>query len=122
MGVDGILYLDIRDPYPDDCPPILQHYGYRLEELLTGRAADEEFCSATSIRLGALRVHVAAETDAEDEQEGFVEIKCAIQPAQQHQWRTFHNIKLCKFWLPSALVNVPWVLVCFRSQAGVVDS
>eukprot|EP00854_Cymbomonas_tetramitiformis_P007601 gene7601-9053_t len=117
---DGVLFLDIRDG-PGDGRSFqnqdrFMYYGYKLEELSTNDNAKpstvdatSEFCTVVRLRIGDLKIMMAAEIDcyhAGQETVGlgsYVEIKAQKIPNNPRQEQNACKFKYPRWWLQSWL-------------------
>lgn len=140
MGVhkrNGVVYLDVHK-LPERPQSELDrrrcYWGYSFENLATensqetdedGRGIDAnlEFCSVIKTKLGAHRIIMGAEMDCCDVTDSgrrfYVELKTSRELDYGTEER-YEREKLLKFWIQSFLAGVPYLVVGFRDDAGVL--
>ncbi|KAK3138869.1 hypothetical protein QOZ80_5AG0374500 [Eleusine coracana subsp. coracana] len=136
MGVHkrgGVVYLDVHK-LPERPKSEMErrrcYWGYSFESLATengedGRGIDAnvEFCSVIKTKLGAHRIIMGAEMDCcdatDDGRRFYVELKTSRE-LEYHTVEAYEKEKLLRFWIQSFLAGVPYVVVGFRNDAGVL--
>lgn len=138
MGVhkrNGVVYLDVHK-LPERPKSEVErrrcYWGYSFENLATENSIDEdgrgidanvEFCSVIKTKLGAHRIIMGAEMDCcdatDDGRRFYVELKTSRE-LDYHTVEAFEKEKLLRFWIQSFLAGVPYVVVGFRNDAGVL--
>ncbi|KAF0922908.1 hypothetical protein E2562_002153 [Oryza meyeriana var. granulata] len=138
MGVHkrkGVVYLDVHK-LPERPKSEIEsrrcYWGYSFENLATENSIDEdgrgidanvEFCSVIKTKLGAHRIIMGAEMDCcdatDDGRRFYVELKTSRE-LEYHTVEAFEKEKLLRFWIQSFLAGVPYVVVGFRNDAGVL--
>jgi hypothetical protein len=134
----GVVYLSNReteDKRREDANMPLQlkrfmYFGYKLEEVLTrepgqaARAVDprECFCRIFKTRIGSTSVLAAGEMDCRDSQRGAdIELKVSRVIESDVNQLHFDKFKLIKYYCQSFLAGVPYIVVGFRDNWGVVQ-
>ncbi|XP_062179765.1 NAD-capped RNA hydrolase DXO1-like [Phragmites australis] len=136
MGVHkrgSVVYLDVHK-LPERPKSEVERrrcfWGYSFENLATengedGRGIDAnvEFCSVIKTKLGAHRIIMGAEMDCcdatDDGRRFYVELKTSRE-LEYHTVEAYEKEKLLRFWIQSFLAGVPYVVVGFRNDAGVL--
>ncbi|CAN6337713.1 unnamed protein product [Urochloa humidicola] len=138
MGVHkrkGIVYLDVHK-LPERPKSEIErrrcYWGYSFENLATensfsedggGIDANVEFCSVIKTKLGAHRIVMGAEMDCcdatDDGRRFYVELKTSRE-LEYHTVEAYEKEKLLRFWIQSFLAGVPYVVVGFRNDAGIL--
>ncbi|KAL5231647.1 hypothetical protein ABZP36_030423 [Zizania latifolia] len=138
MGVhkrNGVVYLDVHK-LPERPKSEVErrrcYWGYSFENLATENSIDEdgrcidanvEFCSVIKTKLGAHRIIMGAEMDCcdatDDGRRFYVELKTSRE-LEYHTVEAFEKEKLLRYWIQSFLAGVPYVVVGFRNDAGVL--
>ncbi|XP_066361898.1 NAD-capped RNA hydrolase DXO1-like [Miscanthus floridulus] len=138
MGVHkrrGVVYLDVYK-LPERPKSEVErrrcYWGYSFENLATensfsddGRGIDAnvEFCSVIRTKLGAHRIVMGAEMDCcdatDDGRRFYVELKTSRE-LEYHTVEAYEKEKLLRFWIQSFLAGVPYVVVGFRNDAGIL--
>ncbi|KAF3336896.1 decapping nuclease DXO [Carex littledalei] len=135
MGVhkrNGIVYLDVHK-LPERPQSELDrrrcYWGYSFENVATedsentGIDANVEFCSVIRTKLGAHRIIMGAEMDCcdshDDGRRFYIELKTSRE-LDYHTEERFEREKLLKFWIQSFLAGVPYVVIGFRNDAGIL--
>lgn len=138
---NGVIYIE-EERLPQDQSPKSQmctYWGHKFETLcmvdwrtdlrylcpLSKRREEpvntnEEFGIVVKARLGDHRFVLGAEVDGLNETgQQYIELKTSKQRTSQSDERFFRE-KLLKYWIQSYLVDVPNVIVGFRSRSGWV--
>ncbi|KAK9828456.1 hypothetical protein WJX72_000086 [[Myrmecia] bisecta] len=133
----GPLCLDIhklpQKSYPGSDK--FEYYGYKFEALCTGEQqvdATSEFSAVVRIRLGNLRIVMAAEIDCcdptitgqpagEPDLAAYLELKTTRTPTTQQQDENLKAFKYPRWWLQSYLAGVPRIAVGGRDDAGMLN-
>ncbi|KAL6620194.1 hypothetical protein ACP70R_035333 [Stipagrostis hirtigluma subsp. patula] len=138
MGVhkrNGVVYLDVHK-LPERPKSEMErrrcYWGYSFENLATENSVDEdgrgidanvEFCSVIKTKLGAHRIIMGAEMDCCDATDNgkrfYVELKTSRE-LEYHTVEAYEKEKLLRFWIQSFLAGVPYVVVGFRNDAGIL--
>ncbi|PKA60752.1 Decapping nuclease Dom3z like, chloroplastic [Apostasia shenzhenica] len=140
MGVhkrNGVVYLDVHK-LPERPQTEFDrrrcYWGYAFENLATensremgedGRGIDAnvEFCSVIKTKLGAHRVIMGAEMDCcdatDDGRKFYVELKTSRELDHRTEEK-YEREKLLKFWIQSFLAGVPYIVVGYRNDAGIL--
>ncbi|XP_052156326.1 NAD-capped RNA hydrolase DXO1 [Oryza glaberrima] len=138
MGVhkrNGVVYLDVHK-LPERPQSEVErrrcYWGYSFENLATENSIDEdgrgidanvEFCAVIKTKLGAHRIIMGAEMDCcdatDDGRRFYVELKTSRE-LEYHTVEKFEKEKLLRFWIQSFIAGVPYVVVGFRNDAGVL--
>ncbi|XP_039801136.1 NAD-capped RNA hydrolase DXO1-like isoform X2 [Panicum virgatum] len=138
MGVHkrrGVVYLDVHK-LPERPKSEVErrrcYWGYSFENLATensfsedggGIDANVEYCSVIKTKLGAHRIIMGAEMDCcdatDDGRRFYVELKTSRE-LEYHTVEAYEKEKLLRFWIQSFLAGVPYVVVGFRNDAGIL--
>ncbi|RLN00615.1 hypothetical protein C2845_PM06G22790 [Panicum miliaceum] len=138
MGVHkrrGVVYLDVHK-LPERPKSEMErrrcYWGYSFENLATenslsedggGIDANVEYCSVIKTKLGAHRIIMGAEMDCcdatDDGRRFYVELKTSRE-LEYHTVEAYEKEKLLRFWIQSFLAGVPYVVVGFRNDAGIL--
>ncbi|CAN6328390.1 unnamed protein product [Urochloa humidicola] len=131
----GTVYLDVHK-LPERPKSEMErrrcYWGYSFENLATensfsedggGIDANVEFCSVIKTKLGAHRIIMGAEMDCcdatDDGRRFYVELKTSRE-LEYHTVEAYEKEKLLRFWIQSFLAGVPYVVVGFRNDAGIL--
>ncbi|XP_047338952.1 NAD-capped RNA hydrolase DXO1-like [Impatiens glandulifera] len=141
MGVhkrNGVVFLDVhkiteqpKSSHHERCC----YWGYAFESLATDDSnrgptaeihhinANVEFCSVVKTKLGPHRILMGAEMDCCDSPDNgkrfYIELKTSVE-LDQYNEEKFEREKLLKFWIQSFLAGVPYIIIGFRNDAGVL--
>ncbi|KAJ1262738.1 hypothetical protein BS78_09G133000 [Paspalum vaginatum] len=136
MGVhkrNGVVYLDVHK-LPERPKSEMErrrcYWGYSFENLATENSSDGkgidaniEYCSVIKTKLGAHRIIMGAEMDCcdatDDGRRFYVELKTSRE-LEYHTVEAYEKEKLLRFWIQSFLAGVPYVVVGFRNDAGIL--
>ncbi|KAJ3676290.1 hypothetical protein LUZ60_003702 [Juncus effusus] len=140
MGVhkrNRVVYLDVHK-LPERPQSELDkrrcYWGYSFENLATENSSDleedgkgidanVEFCSVIKTKLGAHRIIMGAEMDCCDSTDSgrrfYIELKTSRE-LEYHTEEKYEREKLLKFWIQSFLAGVPYIVVGYRNDAGVL--
>ncbi|KAJ4786332.1 Decapping nuclease rai1 [Rhynchospora pubera] len=135
MGVhkrNGVVYLDVHK-LPERPQSEMErkrcYWGYSFESLATeegessGIDANVEFCSVIKTKIGAHRIIMGAEMDCcdshDDGRRFYIELK-TNRELEYHTEERYEKEKLLKFWIQSFLAGVPYVVIGFRNDAGIL--
>ncbi|XP_072994622.1 NAD-capped RNA hydrolase DXO1 [Typha latifolia] len=140
MGVhkrNGVVYLDVHklpERPQSDMDRRRCYWGYAFENLATensrdpdengkGIDANVEFCSVIKTKLGAHRIIMGAEMDCcdstDDGRRFFVELKTSRE-LDYHTEERYEREKLLKFWIQSFLAGVPYIVIGYRDDGGIL--
>ncbi|KAG0447869.1 hypothetical protein HPP92_028109 [Vanilla planifolia] len=140
MGVhkrNGVVYLNVHklpERRQSEIDRRRSYWGYAFENLATecfreigehgkGIDANVEFCSVIKTKLGAHRIVMGAEMDCcdatDDGRKFYVELKTSRELDHRTEER-YERQKLLKFWIQSFLAGVPFIVIGFRNDAGVM--
>ncbi|KAL7109016.1 hypothetical protein ACP275_06G149900 [Erythranthe tilingii] len=141
MGVhkrNGVVYLDVHklpERPQNELDKRRCYWGYSFEALATEdptRAdgegihhvdANVEYCAVIKTKLGAHRILMGAEMDCCDStDEGrrfYVELKTSRE-LDYHTEERYEREKLLKFWIQSFLAGVPYIVIGYRDDAGLL--
>ncbi|OAY64693.1 Decapping nuclease DXO, chloroplastic [Ananas comosus] len=140
MGVhkrNGVVYLDVHklpERPQSEADRRRCYWGYAFENLATensrdideegkGIDANVEYCSVIKTKLGAHRIIMGAEMDCcdstDDGRRFYVELKTSRE-LEYHTEERYEREKLLKFWIQSFLAGVPYIVIGFRNDAGVL--
>ncbi|KAH7668625.1 RAT1-interacting protein [Dioscorea alata] len=140
MGVhkrNGVVYLDVHK-LPERPQSELDrrrcYWGYSFENLATensrdidaggkGIDANVEFCAVIKTKLGAHRIIMGAEMDSCDATDDGKRFYVELKTSRELDYRTeerYEREKLLKFWIQSYLAGVPYIVVGFRDDKGVL--
>ncbi|CAL9129945.1 unnamed protein product [Musa textilis] len=140
MGVHkrrGVVYLDVHK-LPERPQSQLDsrrcYWGYAFENLATenstetgidgkGIDANVEFCSVIKTKLGAHRIIMGAEMDCCDSTDDGRRFYVELKTSRELDYRTeerYEREKLLKFWIQSFLAGVPYIVIGFRDDAGIL--
>ncbi|XP_042375995.1 NAD-capped RNA hydrolase DXO1-like [Zingiber officinale] len=140
MGVHkrcGVVYLDVHKlpERPESRQDSRRCYwGYAFENLATenstetdidgkGIDANVEFCSVIKTKLGAHRIIMGAEMDCCDSTDDGKRFYVELKTSRELEYRTeerYEREKLLKFWIQSFLAGVPYIVIGFRDDAGIL--
>lgn len=140
MGVHkrkGTVYLDVHklpERPQTDLDRRRCYWGYAFENLATensteidgdGRGIDAnvEFCSVIKTKLGAHRIIMGAEMDCCDAHDDGRKFYIELKTSRELDYRTeerFEREKLLKFWIQSFIAGVPYIVIGFRDDAGML--
>ncbi|GER50574.1 glycine-rich protein [Striga asiatica] len=141
MGVhkrNGVVYLDVHklpERPQTELDRRMCYWGYCFESLATEnpKRVDEEgihhvdtnveFCSVIMTKLGAHKILMGAEMDCCDStDEGrrfYVELKTSRE-LNYHTVKRYERVKLLKFWIQSFLAGVPYIVIGYRDDNGLL--
>ncbi|ONK59159.1 uncharacterized protein A4U43_C08F3590 [Asparagus officinalis] len=140
MGVHkrkGVVYLNVHK-LPERPKSEIDrrrcYWGYSFENLATensreidgdgkGIDANVEFCAVIKTKLGAHRIIMGAEMDCCDSPDDGRKFYIELKTSRELDYRTeerYEREKLLKFWIQSFLAGVPFIVVGFRDDAGIL--
>ncbi|XP_038971556.1 NAD-capped RNA hydrolase DXO1-like isoform X1 [Phoenix dactylifera] len=140
MGVhkrNGVVYLDVHklpERPQSEVDRRRCYWGYAFENLATensreidadgkGIDANVEFCSVIKTKLGAHRIIMGAEMDCCDSTDDGRRFYVELKTSRELDYRTeerYEREKLLKFWIQSFLAGVPYIVIGFRNDAGIL--
>jgi len=129
----GIIFLEVvkdRSSEPEgEWQRRCCYWGRRFEEYCLGTPhnlseSDRcEHCVVVRTRLKSHRIIIGAEIDGcmqDPNGPGYVELKTSKQLlSRKDQW-SFNRYKTLKYWIQSYLVGVPYILVGYRNNDGII--